>query len=245
LVPYLTETEVQQFTALRAWLIGLVPSTTDVIRAEINRVPEPQGADFIVMTPLRIERLGTNFYTTNDAIVTASIAGSIMNVTVLARGTVQPGAPLTDGTVGVIAANTGVITQLSGSVVGGTGAYAVTGSQVLASGTLYAGTRNDETQTKWTVQLDIHGPNSAGTAQTIVGLFRTEIAVDDLGESGYAIAPLWCDDAQQRPFINAEQQFEYRWGMDLVLQVNPIVRTGQQFADQVIIDLVEADALLE
>lgn len=241
-LPFLSQTELQQFAACRAFLVALVPSTTEVILAQVNRVPEPRAENFIVMTPLRLRRLGTNLVTYDDAVFTASIAGSVMDVTALARGTVVAGALLTDGTAGLIAGDTVVVEQLSGSA-GGTGAYAVSGSQALAAGTLLGGVRYDLTQTEWTVQVDVHGPSAGDTVQTLVNLFRSEVAVDALEATGYAVAPLSCDDAHQRPFINAEQQYEFRWGTDLVMEVTPVVGTSQQFADAVTVTTVEADAL--
>lgn len=241
-IPTLSITQDQQFAALRGFLLGLVSSTTEVIKAQQNRVPEPRVQNFIIMTPLQIERLGTNLTTTNDAIIEASIAGSSMNVTTIIRGVLTIGAALTDGTAAILSGTTSVLFQVVGSI-GGTGVYLVAGSQTFPSGTLYAGVRSDLTQTQWTVQLDVHGPNSADTTQRIVNLFRSETGYDAFVDTGYEVVPLYCDDASERPFINSEQAYEYRWVLDVVMQVNPIAGTPQQFADEVVIGIIEADVL--
>ncbi len=60
LLPTIDTTESNVFAALRGLLQTIVPSTVEVIKAQDNRVPEPVGPDFIVMTPLLRTRLETN-----------------------------------------------------------------------------------------------------------------------------------------------------------------------------------------
>lgn len=55
MTPSLTLTDV--FTALRTFLVGVVSDGTEVVQGQANRVPMPQGADFIVMTPIRFEQM--------------------------------------------------------------------------------------------------------------------------------------------------------------------------------------------
>ena len=59
--------QVEVFTALRSFLLGLPllfdssqQDIVSVIQGQVNRVPEPTGPDFVVMTPLRAVRLETN-----------------------------------------------------------------------------------------------------------------------------------------------------------------------------------------
>lgn len=82
--------------------------------------------------------------------------------------------------------------------------------------------------TQFTVQLDVHGPAAGDNTQIVGTLFR-----DPYGVAAFpaGIAPLWADEGQQAPFINGENQYENRWTMNVVLQVNPAVSTPQQFAD--------------
>lgn len=93
--------------------------------------------------------------------------------------------------------------------------------------------------TSATFQLDVYGPNSTDNAVTIATLFR-----DDYGcraMAGTGVQPLHCDNGQQMPLINGEEQYEARWTLQAVLQVNPSVSTPMQFADSVAVTFVEAD----
>lgn len=47
-------------TALRTFLLAVLPVGTDVILAQVNRVPEPTDPNFVLMTPIRQIRLSTN-----------------------------------------------------------------------------------------------------------------------------------------------------------------------------------------
>lgn len=47
-------------TGLRTFLLSCVPAGVEVFQSQANRVVEPAGADFIVMTPTMRERLSTN-----------------------------------------------------------------------------------------------------------------------------------------------------------------------------------------
>ena len=72
-------------------------------------------------------------------------------------------------------------------------------------------------------QLDFHSADqitSAEMATTVSTLFRSWVATEAFENSGYAVAPLYAGDPVQRPFINAEQQYETRWVVDVSLQVN-------------------------
>jgi hypothetical protein len=55
-----TTTETAVFTALRGLVLEMLPDLV-VIRGQSNRAPEPLQDDFMVMFPLRITRLSTNF----------------------------------------------------------------------------------------------------------------------------------------------------------------------------------------
>jgi hypothetical protein len=318
-VPGLSLNEYECFTALAAFLNGVLPPGTQVFKAQANRVPEPLGSDFVVMTPIRQTRLETNETTYQDNTVVGSVAPmssnftgsitlgqaispspSVLAVTSVARGAVVIGAPLaaagvlpgtivtgqisgtTNGvgfyyvnlpqtlvgatftqnygilsvasvtrgvvplgallldTTGEVAPNTTIIDFLTG--IGGAGDYMVSPSQALASETLYLGQRSDLVATEWTVQIDVHGPGSSDNVRVIDSLFRSEYAVDTVGAFGSAMSPLYAEEARQMPFDNAEQQVEFRWTMDLHLQISPVVTTPQQFFDQIEVTGVEVDA---
>ena len=58
IAPSVTETQV--FTGLRAFLLLIVAAGVEVVQTQQNRVAEPVGPDFIVMTPSNRVRLATN-----------------------------------------------------------------------------------------------------------------------------------------------------------------------------------------
>lgn len=58
--PALSITEDDILTALRTFLLSVLPTGIEVIQGQDNRVPEPKGPDFVVMTPMSRARLATN-----------------------------------------------------------------------------------------------------------------------------------------------------------------------------------------
>jgi hypothetical protein len=241
-IPVLSLTEAQALQALRSFLTAIVPAGTGVYRSEQNDVPEPQEANYILMTPLMQDRLETNETSCLDNIVTGSIAGTVLTVTAVTRGAVTPNQPVLD-TSGLILPGTTVSSQLTGSPPWGVGTYRVNNTQTIAEEeTLYIGTRNDLTGTKLTVQLDIDGPLSSDNIKVIETLFRSEYGSSAFTALGFDVQPLYCGEPRQAPFMNAEQQYEYRWSMDACMQINPVVQTPQQFADELAVTTVEVDA---
>lgn len=243
--PPISPTDADIFAAMRSFLLGVVPSGTEVIKAQVNRVPEPRGLDFVLMNSIGSARLETNVDTVADIILTASIAETgplfnspaTMTVTAIQNGTLVPGNPLSAPT---IFGETHVSRFLTGQ--GGTGTYEVTPSRVFASGLIYAGQSSILTQTQVDIQLDVHGPTSADNARRIVALLRSEYGVDAFKASNPNIAPLYSSDARQGAFVNAEQQYEDRWIVTASLQASVVTIVGQQFADQMKVGLVNVDA---
>lgn len=85
-------TESQVFSALRSFLLGLglaysLPQTTaaEVVKGQSNRVAEPQGADFVVMTPIRRPRLGTNVDTYGDPFPLPGIGSALQPTEVVVQ----------------------------------------------------------------------------------------------------------------------------------------------------------------
>lgn len=96
-----------------------------------------------------------------------------------------------------------------------------------------APTALDVTQpTEFTVQLDVYGPLAGDWAQRIITLTRNAYGTERL------VTPLYTSGARQMPLINGEAQYESRWTVSLVLQINPAVSTAMQFADTVTVDTV-------
>lgn len=140
----ITPTQSNTQAALRAFLLDVLPAygpdgnPVEVIAAVQNRVPEPEGTSFVVMTPTRFERLETNVDSYQDCRFLGSIAAAkatfsasiqavqgapaLMTVIEARSGVVPIGAVVSGNGV---APNTTILYQISGAP-GGVGAYAVT-----------------------------------------------------------------------------------------------------------------------
>lgn len=237
--PAPTQSGIQ--TALRAFLLAILPSGVECIESQDNRVPEPHGTDFVVMTPIRRERLETNVDTYTDCAFTASIASGVMTVTQMQIGAITIGNALLG--VGVTAGTT--ITAQTGGTPGGVGTYTVSPSQTLGARTLACGSASIVQPTKVTVQLDVHSASvgdAADMAQTIATLFRDEFATSFFAGLGLDVSPLYAEDPKQVPFQNAESQWETRYVVDVHLQANQIVSPPQAFADALAVDLINVEA---
>lgn len=53
-------TESSILTALRSYLLSILPNEVEIVRSQSNRVPSPAASDYVVMTPGLRERLETN-----------------------------------------------------------------------------------------------------------------------------------------------------------------------------------------
>lgn len=221
----LSLTEVQTLTALRTFLLSVLPSGVEVVRGLDNRVPEPTGVNFVEMTPILRSRLGTNVDTYQDCAFTGSIAGAALTVTAMSLGTISVGATLF-GT-GVTA---GTMITAQGTGTGGVGTYTVSQSQTVSSEILACGSKNMLQPTEVRVQLDIHGPASGDNAAIVTACFRDDFAVQSFLSPGFDVTPLYADEAHQMPFLNGEQQIEERWVIDCVMQCSPVLTVPAQFA---------------
>jgi hypothetical protein len=93
--------------------------------------------------------------------------------------------------------------------------------------------------TRFTVQIEAHGPNGGDNAQVMVTMLRSFYAVDNFPAG---IAPLYADDPQQLPFMTGENQYEDRWVIMAQIQMTPLVSTPAQFADSLAVTVaVPAD----
>lgn len=242
-----TPNQSQVLQCLRTFLLSVLASGVEVVKGQDVRVPEPAGADFVVMTPIRQSRLATNTDTYVDAVFTGSTLGTVMTIS-----DVQYGAALKVGSVifGVGVASGTTITSF-GTGTGGVGTYNINNSQNIASETLAAGTQEVLFENEMVIQIDVHGPNSTDNVAIIAGMFRDEYACEQFADvlvslgfsDNQVVSPLYCDDAMQRPFLNENDQIEYRWSVDAHIQANQtIVNIPQQFAAAFQVQLIEVDA---
>lgn len=225
----LSYTESDALAALRGFIMSVVPA--DVIRAQVNRVPEPGAPDFVLMTVISRTRLSTNVVAVQDVVIEGSIAGATLTYAAT-RGDLRAGVALTGPAA---APGTTVV-----AVVSPTAATVAPAQD--ATGTFYAGYRTAVAPTQLDVQLDVHGPSSGDHAQTLATLLRDETATAWFDASSVDIQALYASDPRQAPFVNAESQWEERWVVTASLQANVVVQVTQEFADQLDATLISVEA---
>jgi hypothetical protein len=220
-------TEAQTLKALRSVILSALPSV-EVIRAQVNRVPEPAVPDFVLMTVITRTRLATNTDFVQDVVMSGAISGTALTYIPvhgdLRVGTVVSGVGVAPGTTvtAVIDATTATVTPAQ-----------------TATGTFFSGYKTILAPTQLDVQLDVHGSASGDNAQILSSVLRDEYATAQFDASGLDLQTLYASDPHQMPFVNAESQWEERWVVTASLQANLQVQVPQEFADQLHADLIE------
>ncbi len=207
-----------------------------IVQGQANRVPEPKQGDLVVMWPILKRRLSTNIRGRDDVAFMGSIAGSTLTVTAVETGVVQSNRVLFGAGV---PANTRVLAPISGA--GGVGTYLVTPTQTTALTLMSTSQELITEPTEYTVQIDVHGPNSADNAQVISALFRDLYATQTFTAMNPNVQPLHADEPRQIPFTNGEQQIEARWVINAVMQANFTVDVPQQYAEEAHVTPIEVE----
>jgi hypothetical protein len=224
-------------TALRAFLISILPAGVEVRQAQANRAPEPTGTEFVVITPILRRRLETNVDNYQDCCFTGSTAAAVLTISAMFFGTVAVGSTLFGPTV---ASGTTILAQTAGTP-GGVGTYTISAAQSVISGKLACGLQTLQQATEITYQLDVHSAtiNNAGDmAETIATLFRDDYATTFFAAQGFTgMSPLYADDPRQVPFQNAEMQWESRYIVDAKMQANQVVTVPQTYMDQIAVTI--------
>jgi hypothetical protein len=88
------------------------------------------------------------------------------------------------------------------------------------------------------VQLDCYGVQSGDWAVILSTVLRDEFGCVGLMP---ILAPLHADEPKFAPLVQGEEQYEYRWIVEAVLQYNPVVSTPQQFANAAEINTINVD----
>lgn len=101
------------------------------------------------------------------------------------------------------------------------------------------GTRTATMPTQYSIQVDCYGPEASDMATTLVMMWRDPYGCDAMAPDA---APLYSSDPVQVPLINAEQNYEKRFTFTALLQFNPSVTVPQQYADDLVLELVSVDA---
>lgn len=234
----ITPNQSAALKALREFLTDVLPVGVQVVTAQSNMVPEPPGT-FVMMTPIRFERLETNVSESRDVVFEGQIADLVLTVTTVAHGEIVPGASISGP--GVVQPTH--VGQQSSGPPGGAGTYAVDTNQAVGPVSMAAGLTSITLNSMQTVQLDFHsdGLDASDMAQTFSTLFRDGTATEFFSAIEIPVAPLYCDDPAQRPFVNDQKQYEWRWVVEAKLQINQTIKVPQQYADAVAIDLVSVD----
>lgn len=240
MVLFVSPTQSQMQIALCQFLQSVLPPGTPVIMMQDNQVPEPQEGNFVALNPVRRLRFATNIASFTDLVVLGSIVGTTMHVDAVAGGPLVTGLPVLGANV---AAGTLLGVQQSGPP-GGVGDYLVAPSQSLPAQQQFTlGTVQELQKTDLVMQADFHGPLSSDAAQITTTMFRDSYAVDFFAALPYDVVPLYPDEPRQLPFINAEQNWETRWSVDLHLEANQTVyNVPQQYAASLQLDLISVDA---
>lgn len=104
------------------------------------------------------------------------------------------------------------------------------------------GTRSDMQSTKVTVQVDVYGPSAADNSQTMTTLFRSSVACEQFAATGFAVTPLYADDARQLQFTTDQSQNLDRWTFSAVMHAKPVVTSPQDFAGVLTPGIYQVDA---
>lgn len=230
-------TEAHVMAAVRAMLLDILPDGIEVVRGQINRVPQPNGQAFVVFWPLRRTRFATNIDSDTDIVLEAEIVAGVMDVTTLAGGTLRVGQSVV-GTA--ISLDTVIVEQLSGTP-GGIGSYQTEPVQDAPLGPLYAGLHSMTQHTEIVFQVDVHGIGSAENAQVISTIMRDWWGCHALHGTG--VQPLYAEEPKQIPFQTGEIQYEERYVVEVAVQANPTVAMLQEFAQEVILDITLTETL--
>lgn len=240
-----TPTQSDVLDALRQFLIEVLPDGVPVGAALVNRVSEFEESEFVLMTPMRQERLETNIDSPSDLAFTASITTTIMTVTAMDSrfpdSTIIPGLTIFGPGVGP---NTKIVEQVSGTP-GGVGTYRVSFNKDVPLATLSASTKLVNRHTQFTIQLDFHGATlspASDMAATVSTLFRDSYAYQSFANQGLGVVPLYADDPRLIPYVNENQQVEMRWIVEANLQTNQVVRVPVEYADAISVEVISVDA---
>ena len=238
----LSLTEAQTIQALGNFLAVILPTGTPIFKAQTNRVPPPATVDFVSMTPILRERLEWN--TDTYGLDTETLAFAALTHTP-APGDMLANAGLTAaGTVvGVSGLNITLTPSPPPSRYFAIGDIVSDGVNAVGTVTNVSyGGKSVLTPTKVTIQLDVHGPASGDNAAMIASLFFDSYATEQFATSGFAVFPLYTSEPKQVPFSNAEDQIEFRYVVDVVLQCNPVTivpaQYGTQFAVNVALPII-------
>lgn len=219
-------------TALRSFLLEILPPGIEVVQQQDNRVAQPAGPDYVTMNEVARRRLSTNVATYADCAFSGSIVGAMLTVTGARLGRILLGAKLIGAGV---APGTAIGVQTSGAP-GGTGAYTLSVAQPspIQGVPLATGAARIVQPTEFTVQVDVYGPGAGDNATTATTLLRDDYATLWFARTGWAakgVSVIDVGEVRQMALIDGESQFEDRYSFDVKLQADQATSPSQDFAD--------------
>jgi hypothetical protein len=110
-----------------------------------------------------------------------------------------------------------------------------------APGASNPGQENNQTSTRWDVQMDFYGSGASQNSVIVANLVRTSSASSYFEGAGGLLAPLYAGDPRNNAMINGEQQYEARWTVEASFQFNPTITTSLDFAASLAVQLKEVD----
>ncbi|WP_392430519.1 LIC_12616 family protein [Edwardsiella piscicida] len=82
------------------------------------------------------------------------------------------------------------------------------------------------------IQVDIYGDGAGDRAVTLETVFSSGYAYDKIKAIDERVAPLYSTAAIQAPMIDAEQQWQERWTLDVSLQVHMTASFPEPYFDK-------------
>lgn len=141
----------------------------------------------------------------------------------------------------------GTTVMAFGSGDGAAGTYIVTPNQTVSTTGLAAGTKTLQQTAEVTVQLDFHSADNSASdmAQTVSTALRDEYATDffaALDPPLNGVSPYYADDPRYMVFVNAEDQYEWRWVLEACFGIDQVVSVPQRYADSGTVTVKSVDA---
>jgi hypothetical protein len=88
------------------------------------------------------------------------------------------------------------------------------------------------------VQIDCYStPNAVSViaasdlAQIVQTLWRDDFGVSYFAGLGISVTPLYTGEPRAYDFVNDQDQYEYRCGFDISMEIDPIITAPQQYAN--------------
>jgi hypothetical protein len=91
------------------------------------------------------------------------------------------------------------------------------------------------------IQIDLYGDGAGDRAIALETFFRSSHAWEQIKARDPHVAPLYCTDAIQAPFVDAEAQWEERYMLTLSLQVHISIALPQAYFTRVNFKTTQVD----